>query len=172
MTQTHVSCRLSSFGTFNTVKGKGKGKVFSVLNQATRHEDVLGEWWYSSTHSLTSAVDGGEWSASRPSCFTPRERAPFPHWIGGWVRSRSGLDTVSKRKIPSPLGESNPDHSIVRPVARPYTDWAIPDPSIHTALHATLLLFGHGLRTSHSVIVTHHVRRHRGLGACSALLSQ
>jgi hypothetical protein len=26
---------------------------------------------YSSTHSLTSALDGGEWSASRPGRFTP-----------------------------------------------------------------------------------------------------
>jgi len=25
---------------------------------------------------LTSALDGGEWSASRPGRFTPRERAP------------------------------------------------------------------------------------------------
>jgi hypothetical protein len=26
------------------------------------------------------ALDGGEWSASCPSCFTPRERAPGTHW--------------------------------------------------------------------------------------------
>jgi len=39
---------------------------------------------YSSTHYLTSALDGGEWSASRPGCFTPRERAPGTPWIGGW----------------------------------------------------------------------------------------
>jgi hypothetical protein len=25
---------------------------------------------------------GGEWSASCPSCFTPRERPPGTHWIG------------------------------------------------------------------------------------------
>jgi hypothetical protein len=25
------------------------------------HEGVLGEWAYSSAHSLTSALDGGEW---------------------------------------------------------------------------------------------------------------
>jgi len=31
-----------------------------------RHEGVLGEWRYSSTHSLTSVLDGGEWSASSP----------------------------------------------------------------------------------------------------------
>jgi hypothetical protein len=33
-------------------------------------------WRYSSTHSLASALRGGEWSASRPGRFTPRERAP------------------------------------------------------------------------------------------------
>jgi hypothetical protein len=28
---------------------------------------------------LTSALDGGEWSASHPGCFTSRERAPQAH---------------------------------------------------------------------------------------------
>jgi hypothetical protein len=55
---------------------KGKGKVVPVLNEAPRHEDVLGEWRYSSTYSLTSALDEDDWSASRPGRFTPRERAP------------------------------------------------------------------------------------------------
>jgi hypothetical protein len=59
-----------------------------------------GEWMCSSTHSLTSALDGGEWSASRPGRFTPRERAPGTHWIGGWVDARAVLDAVVKRKIP------------------------------------------------------------------------
>jgi hypothetical protein len=36
-------------------------------------------------HSLTSALDGGEWSASIRSQFTPRKRAAGTHWIGGWV---------------------------------------------------------------------------------------
>jgi len=35
--------------------------------------------------ALTSALDGSEWSALRPSPFTPGERAPRTHWIGGWV---------------------------------------------------------------------------------------
>jgi hypothetical protein len=43
-----------------------------------------------------------EWSASRPGGFTPRERAPSTHWIGGWVGPRAGLDAVVRRKIPSP----------------------------------------------------------------------
>jgi hypothetical protein len=54
-------------------------------NWVPRHEGVLGEWMYSSTHSLTSALDGGEWLASRPGRFTPREKALDTHWIGGWA---------------------------------------------------------------------------------------
>jgi hypothetical protein len=82
----------------------------------------IGEWRYSSTHSLTSAVDGGEWSASRHGRFTPRERATGTHWIGGWVGPRAVLDAVMKRKIPSPRQESNPRTPIIQPVAQRYTD--------------------------------------------------
>jgi hypothetical protein len=46
---------------------------------------------------LTSALAGGEWSASRPGRFTPEERAPGTHWIGGWAYPRAGLDDVKKR---------------------------------------------------------------------------
>jgi hypothetical protein len=42
-------------------KGK-KGKVVPVLNQAPHHKGVLREWRYTSTHSLTLGLDGGEWS--------------------------------------------------------------------------------------------------------------
>jgi hypothetical protein len=77
---------------------------------------------YNSTHSLTSALDGGEWSASRPGRFTPRERAPGTHWIGGLVGPRAVLDAVVKRKIPSPRRDSNPITPIVQPVAQGYTD--------------------------------------------------
>jgi hypothetical protein len=106
-------------------KDKGKSKVFPVLNWAPRHEGVLGEWMYSYTHSLTSALDGGEWSASRPGHFTSRERVAGTHWIGGWVGPRAVLDAVVKRKIPSHRRESNPRTPIVQPVAQRYTDWAI-----------------------------------------------
>jgi hypothetical protein len=36
-------------------------------------------------HSLTSALDGGELTASRLSRFTPRDRSPGTHWMGGLV---------------------------------------------------------------------------------------
>jgi hypothetical protein len=82
-----------------------------MLIQAPRHEGVLGEWRYSSTHSLTSALDEGELSTSRPGRLTPRERDLCTHRIGGWVCPRSVLDAVVPRR------ESNPRTPIVQPVA-------------------------------------------------------
>jgi hypothetical protein len=83
---------------------------------------ALGEWRYISTHSLTSALDGGEWSASRIGRFTPRKGVLGTHWIGGWVGPRAVLDAVVKRKIPSPRQESNPRTLIMQPIAQRYTD--------------------------------------------------
>jgi hypothetical protein len=68
-------------------------------------------------HSLTSALDGGERSASHPGRFTPRERAPCTYWIGGCVGPRAILHTVLKRKIPSLRRESNHRTPLVQPVA-------------------------------------------------------
>jgi hypothetical protein len=33
------------------------------------------------------------------SRFTPEERAPGTHWIGGWVDLRAGLDDLERRKF-------------------------------------------------------------------------
>jgi hypothetical protein len=35
-----------------------------------------------------------EWSTSRPGSFTPGERAPGTHCIGGWVDLRAGLNDL------------------------------------------------------------------------------
>jgi hypothetical protein len=53
---------------------------------------------------LTSALVQGEWSASRPGRFTPGERAPGTHWIGGWVGPRASLDDVERWKFLPPPG--------------------------------------------------------------------
>jgi hypothetical protein len=69
-----------------------KGKVSCT---ATRHEGALGGGMYSSYLFLTSALDGGEWSASRlDRALPPGKGPPVPitHWIGGWVGPRAGLD--------------------------------------------------------------------------------
>jgi hypothetical protein len=71
---------------------------------------------------LTSALEGGEWSASRPGRSASRDRVPGPHWIGGWVGPRTVPDAVVKRRIPSPRQESNPRTPFVKPVAQRYTD--------------------------------------------------
>jgi hypothetical protein len=59
---------------------------------------------------LTSALDGGELSASRPGRFTSRERALDTHWIGCWASSRAGMDVVVRRKLSAPAGTRTPDH--------------------------------------------------------------
>jgi len=41
---------------------------------------------------LTSALDGGELSASRPGRFKPRQGALAIHWIGDWVSLRAGVE--------------------------------------------------------------------------------
>jgi hypothetical protein len=49
---------------------------------------------------LTSALAGDQqWSASRPSPFTP-----VNHWIGDCVRPRTGLDDVKRREFFPLLG--------------------------------------------------------------------
>jgi hypothetical protein len=115
-----------------------KVKLSLCFNWAPRHERVMGEWMYSSSHSLISALDGGEWSASRPGRLTPRERAPGNHWIGR-VGPRVVLDTVVKRKIPSPRLELNPKTPIVQPVAQRYTNWGI------TALGSIMKTYENGM---------------------------
>jgi hypothetical protein len=72
------------------------------------------------THSLSSALHGGEWSASCPGRFTRRERTSGVHWIGGWVGPKAVLYALVKRKIPSPRRESNPRTPIIQPIAQRY----------------------------------------------------
>jgi hypothetical protein len=55
----------------------------------------------------------GKWSASRPCRFTPGEKAPGTHWIGGWVDPRVGLDDMENIKFLTLLGLE------LRPVRRP-----------------------------------------------------
>jgi hypothetical protein len=70
---------------------------------------------------LTSALAGGEWSASCHCRFTSGERDPGTHWIGGLVDSRAGLKEVEKREfliLPGleirPLGHPTPRKSLYR----------------------------------------------------------
>ena len=82
------------------------------------HEGPQGEQRYSSTLFLTSALEGGEGSASRPgrTLHPGKTRSPFYRRLGG-SQGRSG----EVRKI-SPPPEFDP--RTVQPVGSRYTDYA------------------------------------------------
>jgi hypothetical protein len=86
--------------TFGTLSKRQKKKKVNLsvclISKTLCHEDVWGSGGIPPPF-ITSALLGGEWSASRPYRF--RERAPDIHWIGGWVGSRAGLDAAKKRII-------------------------------------------------------------------------
>jgi hypothetical protein len=75
---------------------KGKGVAVPVHNYAMK---AYGGVDISVRIFFTSALGGGEWSASCPCRFTPGERAHGTHWTGGWVGPRAGLDDMEERKI-------------------------------------------------------------------------
>jgi hypothetical protein len=77
---------------------------------------------------MTSALDGGEWSASRPGRALPRGKNPGTHCTGGWVGPRAGLDTEARGKILCPRRGPNPDRPVVQPVVRHYTALDKPAP--------------------------------------------
>jgi hypothetical protein len=65
---------------------------------------------YSSTHFLTSALDGGEWSASRPGRFIPQVKSTWyslDRRLGG-PQSRSGHSGGEEKN-------SQSSHKIFRP---------------------------------------------------------
>jgi hypothetical protein len=57
---------------------------------------------------LNSALNGGQWSASRPRHFTSGVRASCTHWIWSWVGPRIDLDAVTKKLHLCPRRELNP----------------------------------------------------------------
>jgi hypothetical protein len=99
-------------------------------------EALWGERMYSSYSFSASALDAGEWSASRPG----RAFTPGTHCTWGWVGPIAGLDTEARGKILNPRRESNPDRPIVQPVVRHYTAWATPAPQ-STPLTDFILVF-------------------------------
>jgi hypothetical protein len=81
----------------------------------TRHGGAWGERRHSSYLYLTSALDGGEWSASRPGrALPPGKGPPGTHWIGGWMGPRAGPNSRARRKNPLPLSGIEP-RSLDRP---------------------------------------------------------
>jgi hypothetical protein len=59
----------------------------------------IGYRGYSPYSFLTSALDGGKWSAFRLGRALPPEKDPGAHWVGDWVSLRAGLVTETRGKI-------------------------------------------------------------------------
>jgi hypothetical protein len=78
---------------------------------------------YSSYSFLTSALDGGDWSASRLGrALPPGKGSPGTHWTGGWVGPRADLEEKSSAHV----GDRT---AVVQPVVRHYIAWATTAPS-------------------------------------------
>jgi hypothetical protein len=91
---------------------------------------------------LTSALVGGEWSASRPGCFTPEQRAPAVHWIEGWVGAETSLDDIARRKILPLRGLE------LRPLGRPARSQSLYLLLINYCLFIFIYLFMRNLVTT------------------------
>jgi hypothetical protein len=77
---------------------KVKGKIFPVL--LTEHQAMKAYWRSGGIAplNLTSALDGGEWSASHPTALPSGREPRYP------LDRRLDANAVVKRKIPSPPG--------------------------------------------------------------------
>jgi hypothetical protein len=64
--------------------------------------------WRLAPPFLTSALDGGEWSASQPGRLTLGEIDRWTNWVRSRVGRRIGLDAMKKRKMSCPFRESIP----------------------------------------------------------------
>jgi hypothetical protein len=82
----------------------------------------MGERRYSSCSYLTSALDGGEWSASRPGRALPPGKEPSVPIVQetGWAPEPVWTQRLEERSSAS-VGDRTP---AVQSVVRHYTDWA------------------------------------------------
>jgi hypothetical protein len=94
--------------------------------------EAQGGRMYSSYSVTTSALDEGEWSASRPGrALTPVKRHPVPIvQEAGWAPELVWTQRLEKESSRLCRG-SNLDRPVVQSVVRHYTDWAIPATAIN-----------------------------------------
>jgi hypothetical protein len=92
-------------------------------------------WWrlggeeYSFYSFTTSALDGGEWSPTRPGHALPPGKGTLVPIVqeAGWVPEPVWTQALQE-KLSYPCRRSNLDLPVVQSVVRHYTDWATPTP--------------------------------------------
>ena len=88
-------------------RGDGVAVAWSTYRLVKVEEGPEGKKRYSSTLSLTSALDAGEWSTPRPGRFTPLEKTRYP---------------LYRRLVAENLATTGIRSRTVQPVANRYTD--------------------------------------------------
>jgi hypothetical protein len=103
-------------GNWSNDVTKGKGNITAIhkvkLSRYTPWRR-LGGRRYSFYSFVTSALDGGEWLASRPGRALPPGKGPrSTHCTGDWVGPRAGLDAEARRKNPLSLSGIEPGRPV------------------------------------------------------------
>jgi hypothetical protein len=83
--------------------------IIKYSGSAIRHGGALGERRYSSYSFLTSALEGGEWSASRPGrALPPRKEPPVPIvQEAGWAPEQVWTQRLEEKSSAS-VGDRTP----------------------------------------------------------------
>jgi hypothetical protein len=110
---------------------------------------------YSSYSFTTSALDWGEWSASRPGRALP----PVPIvQEAGWASEPVWTQRLAEKML-CPRRGSNPDRPVVQPVVRHYTAWANPAPN-NTFLRDRKVAFAcHSIKSRNCVALVNDLSR-------------
>jgi len=112
------SCRLSHIRACTEVNGK--------LHRVSCHEGPEEEKRYSSTLSLTSALDGSEWSTPCSGLITSGKRL-VTDCTGGSFGSRANLDGCGKSRLHrgSIRGLPIPQRDVTPTTPSQYTEWCL-----------------------------------------------
>jgi hypothetical protein len=103
---------------------------------------------------LNLAQDRGEWEDTCPGHFTPRERAIFTHWIGGWASPSTSWDILEKKKkICCPSCELNHFSSVIQLTVHSLCWLCSPGYPMY-GLHRKLLIFYIGLNCTCMCVCT------------------
>jgi hypothetical protein len=97
-------------------------KVTEASSPATRHGGAWEEKRYSSYSFMTSELDGGEWSASRPGRALPPGKGPPVPIVqeAGWAAEPVWTQRIEEKSFRLCQG-SNLDRAVVQSLARHYT---------------------------------------------------
>jgi hypothetical protein len=132
---------------FTVAKAKAKAVPLHAM------EALEGERRYSSYSFSTSALAGGEWSASRPGhALAPGRGPPAPIvQEAGWAPEPVWTHRLEEKSFRLCWG-SNLDRLVVQPVARHYTDWLLGSTSL---VHTYIFITFHG-----SIIIIQYIHKY------------